>query len=85
MRKHNSRKQIRHTGARGTEWRRAGSSVKPLDAANLVDQTIALWKPRLRCNLSREDAGQIAEKVTGFFNILAEWSRTDVGSPANEN
>jgi hypothetical protein len=61
--------------------------VKPSDAANdnLIDRTIALWKPRLRRDLSREDARRIAENVTGFFNILAEWSRTDMGSPANDN
>jgi hypothetical protein len=63
------------------------SSVKPSNAANdnLVDQTIALWRPRMGRDLSREDARQIAENVTGFFNILAEWSRTDMGPPANDN
>jgi hypothetical protein len=51
---------------------------------NLIDRTIALWQPRLRRDLSREDARQIAENVTGFFNILAEWSWTDMGPPAAE-
>jgi hypothetical protein len=61
--------------------------VKPSKAANdnLVDQTIALWRPRIGRDLSREDARQIAENVTGFFNILADWSRTDMGSPSNDN
>jgi len=54
--------------------------VEPSHAANdeLIDRTIALWKPRLRRDLSREDARQIAENVTSFFAILAEWSRADV-------
>jgi hypothetical protein len=32
--------------------------------------------------LSREDARQIAENVTGFFAILGEWSRAEM--PAGE-
>ena len=52
---------------------------------NLIDQTIALWQPRLRRDLSREDARQIVENVTGFFNILTEWSREEVPIPANDN
>jgi hypothetical protein len=52
---------------------------------NLIDQTIALWQPRLRRDLSPEDARQIVENVTGFFNILTEWSRAEVPVPANDN
>lgn len=63
-----------------------GSSVKPSDAANdnLIDRTIALWQPRLRRDLSREDARQIAANVMGFFSLLAEWSREELPSPAND-
>jgi hypothetical protein len=61
--------------------------VKPSDAANdnLIDCTIALWQPRLRRDLSREDARQIVENVTGFFKLLAEWSRVEMPAPANDN
>jgi hypothetical protein len=52
---------------------------------NLIDQTIALWQPRLRRDLSREDARQIVENVTSFFNILTEWSRAEAPIPANDN
>jgi hypothetical protein len=52
---------------------------------NLIDQTVALWERRLRRNLSREDARQIVENITGFFNILAEWSRAEMPAPANDN
>ena len=31
-----------------------------------------------------EDARQIAENVTGFFAILAEWSRVELPAPAND-
>jgi hypothetical protein len=61
--------------------------VKPSDAANdnLINRTIALWQPRLRRALSREDARQIAENVTGFFSILHEWSSASVPAPNNDN
>jgi hypothetical protein len=35
-------------------------------------------------NLTNEDARQISENVTGFFAILAEWSRLEMPMPAND-
>ena len=67
-----------------------GSSVKPSHAANdnlkddLIRRTREVWQPRLGRDLSREDARQIAENVTGFFSVLAEWSRAEMPSPAND-
>jgi hypothetical protein len=60
--------------------------VKPLQAANdnLIKRTRQVWQPRLGRNLSREDARQIAENVTGFFTLLAEWSRAEMPAPAND-
>jgi hypothetical protein len=62
------------------------SSVKPSHAANdnVIDRTREVWKPRLGRDLSREDARQIAENVTGFFTILIEWSRAEMPVPAND-
>ena len=56
------------------------SSVKPSHAANdnLIDRTRQVWQPRFGRDLSREDARQIAANVTGFFAILAEWSRAEM-------
>ncbi|MGH8646771.1 MAG: hypothetical protein ACREX4_20850 [Gammaproteobacteria bacterium] len=51
---------------------------------NLIDRTIELWQPRLRRELSREDGRQIVENVTGFFSTLAEWSRAEAATPAND-
>ena len=61
-------------------------SVNPSHAANdnLIDRTRQIWQPRLRRDLSREDARQIAANVTGFFSVLAEWSRAEMPSPAND-
>ena len=62
------------------------SSVKTLSAANdnLIDHTRQVWQSRLDRHLSREDARQIAENVTGFFSVLAEWARAEQAAPAND-
>jgi hypothetical protein len=61
--------------------------VKPSLAANdnLIDRTREVWQTRLGRDLSREDARQIAENVTGFFAILVEWSRAEMPVPANDD
>ena len=43
-----------------------------------------VWQPRTGRNLTDEDARQINENVTGFFALLAEWSRAEMPSPAND-
>lgn len=43
----------------------------------LIEHTTAVWQPRLRCRLTNEDAREITENITGFFTILAEWSRQE--------
>jgi hypothetical protein len=64
------------------------SSVK---AANdnlndeLIGRTREVWQPCLGRDLSRDEAKQIAANVTGFFSILAEWSRAKLPAPANDN
>jgi hypothetical protein len=62
------------------------SSVNPSHAANdnLIDLTCEVWQARLGPDLSRDDARQIAENVTGFFAILAEWSRAEIPVTAND-
>jgi hypothetical protein len=60
--------------------------MQPSPAANdnLVEQTRRLWRSRLDRDLSHEEARQIAENVTGFFAILAEWSHAERRA-ANDN
>jgi hypothetical protein len=64
--------------------------MKRLDAANDNDagkqiaRTLQIWKPRIGRDLTDEDARQIAENVTGFFAILAEWSHAERRA-ANDN
>ena len=60
--------------------------MKPSRATNdnpiLIGRTRQVWQPRLGRDLNREDARQIATNVTGFFSVLAEWSRAEMPSPA---
>jgi hypothetical protein len=62
------------------------SSMKTSHAANdnLIDRTRKVWQPRTGRDLTDEDARQIAENVTGFFSILAEWSQAEMPAPAND-
>ena len=62
------------------------SSVKPLHAANdnLIDRTRHVWQSRIGRDITDEDARQIAANVTGFFSVLAEWSRAEMPTPAND-
>lgn len=53
----------------------------------LTEHTIAVWQPRIRRRLSKEDAREITENISGFFTILAEWTcqeRRD-GTDTNAN
>jgi hypothetical protein len=60
--------------------------MKPSHPPNdhLIERTREVWKPRLGRDLRLEDARQIAANVTGFFAILAEWSRAEMLIPAND-
>ncbi len=77
------RPEIRGTGRREADRE---IPVKPSNAANdsLIERTIETWQPLFDRALSREDARQIVENVTGFFSILAEWSRAELAEPAND-
>jgi hypothetical protein len=51
---------------------------------NGIEKTRLLWRSRLGRDVSCEDARQIAENVTGFFAVLAEWSSAEKRA-ANDN
>ncbi len=38
-----------------------------------LQETVEFWQPRTARKLTREDARQMVENVTGFFQVLAEW------------
>lgn len=49
-----------------------------------LDKTIAFWQPRTARTLTREDARQMVENVTGFFQVLAEWDARSKAARAAE-
>ena len=65
--------------------------MKRLDAANDNDagkqiaRTGKVWQPRIGRDLTDEDARQIMRNVTGFFGVLAEWSRAERLAAANDD
>jgi hypothetical protein len=61
--------------------------MKPSHAVNdnLIDRTRKVWRPRIGRVLTDEDARQVAENITGFFAILAEWSRAEKLVAANDD
>jgi hypothetical protein len=63
--------------------------MKRLDAANdnagkQIARTRQVWQPRIGRDLTDEDARQIMHTVTGFFGVLAEWSRAEKLVAAND-
>lgn len=56
------------------------------DIGHQVTRTRQVWQPRLGRDLADADARQILNDVTGFFDVLAEWSRAnDTTSPATSS
>ena len=43
----------------------------------LIDCTLEFWQARSPQTLTREDAREIIENVTGFFRVLQRWEITD--------
>jgi hypothetical protein len=64
--------------------------MKPSHAANdnqigrQIDRTRQVWQSRLGRDLTDEDARQIMHNVTGFFGVLAGWSRAEKLAAAND-
>ena len=64
--------------------------MKRLDAANDNDagkqiaRSRQVWRLRIGRDLTDEDARQIMDNVTGFFGVLAAWSRAERLAAAND-
>jgi hypothetical protein len=43
----------------------------------LIDRTLEFWQTRTSQRLTREDAREMVENITGFFRILREWEVAD--------
>lgn len=47
-----------------------------------LEKTIRLFQERTGETLSKEDARQIVENVTGFFRTLQDWDHAEQSGPA---
>jgi hypothetical protein len=62
------------------------SSMDRLDATNKqIARTKKVWQPRLGRGVTDEEARQITHDVTGLFSVLADWSRAERLTAANDN
>ncbi|WP_136660605.1 hypothetical protein [Nitratireductor sp. XY-223] len=80
----------RNRGARANGHAEA-VSVPPSHRAideSFLDRTIEIFQTRTDRPLTREDAREMIENVTGFFRILGEWNQAEQESrdsdPAEE-
>ena len=46
----------------------------------LLERTIAVWAQRYGRALSRDEAGQILDNLTAFFQLLIDWEAADQGA-----
>ena len=51
---------------------------------NLDLRTRQVWEARLGHDLGVEQARQITADMTGFFGLLARWSKAELPVPAND-
>jgi hypothetical protein len=64
--------------------------MKHLNAANdnraerLILRTRQVWEPRRGHHISDNAARQLANNVTGFFAVLAQWALTENLEAAND-
>ena len=43
----------------------------------LIEQTIAVFKGRTGRKISKEDARQAVENISGFFQVLQDWAESE--------
>jgi len=43
----------------------------------LIEQTISVFKGRIGRKISKEDARQAVENISGFFQVLQDWAEAE--------
>lgn len=56
---------------------RGSFDCEPKILDDFADDTAKFWQPHMRRQVSREDARQIAENVSGFFRVLLDWDAAE--------
>ena len=44
---------------------------------SFLKKTVEVWQPHYKRRLTEEDAREITENLTGFFDLLAEWEKKE--------
>lgn len=44
---------------------------------DFIVKTLEVWQTKILSDLTREDARQIIDNVTGFFGVLQEWEAAE--------
>ena len=65
------------SGSRHKAAQAAHASDDNSDLDNLIDETISVWQPYSADLLTREDARQIMQNVTAYFDMLLRWAAED--------
>jgi hypothetical protein len=52
-----------------------GSQAASAQQNDFIEETRVFWQSRTERVLTREDAREIIENMTGFFRVLLEWDR----------
>ncbi len=47
------------------------------EVSNQIAKTREFWRPRYGRDLSDEEVSDISRNLTGFFGVLADWSRAE--------
>lgn len=50
---------------------------------DLIAKTLSFWQIRTSRILTKEDARQMIENMTGFFRLLAKWDAEDRSNQSN--
>ncbi len=48
----------------------------------LIDRALALYQPRTRRELTREDGREMVHNLAGFLSVLAGWKRRELANAA---
>jgi hypothetical protein len=51
----------------------------------LIEQTISVFENRIGRVISKEEARQAVENISGFFRVLEEWAEAEGGEGADRS
>ena len=72
--------EIRDAGGVKPPARSSVQHVNQSPDKDLIGRTRAIWQSRTGRDVTRNEAQQIVANVTGFFAVLAEWSRAETSA-----